>query len=117
MPSPEEVARKVEGMWPDPGIRERVLEELNKYGQEAHEREKERVRLAILKLCESRLDRVVELVSAAKCDYRDVLMWAEYPAEGQALWAVRSDLSTEERGRLADIRQQDRRQYQEWLKK
>lgn len=45
-------------------------------------------------------DRVAELVGAAKRDYRDVLMWAEYPGESQALWALRSDLSKEERLRL-----------------
>ena len=75
------------------------------------------MRLAILKLCEGRRDRVRELVAAAKRDSRDVLMWAEYPAEGQALWSVHAHLSDEERRRLEALREQDRRQYQEWLEK
>ena len=103
-------------MWADPAERGRVRSELQKFGAEAHEREAERVHLAILKLCEARTERVIELVAAAKRDYRDVLMWAEYPAEGQALWAVRPDLSNEERQRLEDLRRRDRQQYQDWLK-
>jgi hypothetical protein len=107
---------KIDALWPDPAERGRVRTELQKFGMEAHEREAERVRLAILKLCEARVERVIELVAAAKRDYRDVLMWAEYPAEGQALWAVRTDLSNEERIRLEDLRRRDRQQYQDWLK-
>ena len=117
MASGQDVARKLEAMWPDPAARENVRVELNRYGTEAHERESERVGLAILKLCEGRLDRLAELVNAAKRDYRDVLMWAEYPAEGQAVWALRPALSNEERRQLEDLRRQDRQQYMDWLKK
>lgn len=117
MASTGEIARKIEAMWQNLAARDQVLAELHRYGQETYEREPERVRLAILKLCEARLDRVVELVAAAKRDYRDILMWAEYPAEGQALWAGRSDLSDEERRQLEELRQGDRRQYRDWLKK
>ncbi len=107
--------RKLDAMWADPMERARVLTELQKFGTEAYERDAERVRLAILKLCEARTERVIELVAVAKRDYRDVLMWAEYPAEYQALWAIRPDLSNEERLRLEDIRRRDRQQYQDWL--
>lgn len=117
MASDQDVARKLETMWQDPSTRAAVLAELQKYGQETHEREAERVRLAILKLCEARLDRVAHFVTLAKRDYRDVLMWAEYPAEGDALWAARPDLSPEERRRLEELRRQDRQQYRDWLKK
>ena len=116
MASAEEVNRKIDAMWADPDERTRVLIELQKFGTEAYEREAERVRLAILKLCEARTERVIELVAVAKRDYRDVLMWAEYPAEGQSLWAVRPDLSNEERQRLEDLRRRDRQQYQDWLR-
>jgi len=115
MASGGEVNRKIDAMWADPDERTRVLTELQKFGTEAYEREAERVRLAILKLCEARTERVIELVAMAKRDYRDVLMWAEYPAEGQALWTVRPDLSSEERLRLEDLRRRDRQQYQDWL--
>jgi len=115
--TPSEIARKVDAMWNDPAERARVLAELQEYGQETYEREVERVCLAILKLCDARANRVAELVGAAKRDYRDVLMWAEYPGEGQALWALRSDLSKEERLRLEELRRQDRQQYLDWLTK
>jgi predicted DCC family thiol-disulfide oxidoreductase YuxK len=111
------VLRKLAAIWEQPAEREQVLSELQRYGRQTYEREADRVRLAILKLCEGRRDRVTELVAAAKRDYRDVLMWAEYPAEGQALWSARADLSEQERRRLETLRQQDRRQYEEWLEK
>jgi hypothetical protein len=117
MATPTEITRKVNAMWNDPAERDRVFAQLQRYGQEPYEREAERVRLAILKLCDVRADRVTELVAAAKRDYRDVLMWAEYPGEGQALWALRSDLSNEERLQLEELRRQDRQQYLDWLKR
>jgi hypothetical protein len=112
-----DIIQKVNAMWSDPLERERVLNELQKYGQETYEQGTERVRLAILKLCNAHIDKVIELVAAAKRDYRDVLMWAEYPSEGQALWTLRPDLSKEEQIKLDDLRRQDRLQYQDWLKK
>jgi len=116
MATPGAVHGKADVMWSDPLERERALAELRRYGQEPHEREVERVHLAILKLCDARVDRLIELVIAAKRDYRDVLMWAEYPGEGQALWALRADLTTEQRVRLEELRRQDRQQYQDWLR-
>jgi hypothetical protein len=49
--------------------------ELARYGSEAHEREVERVRRAIVALCAGDATRVAGLVDAAKLDYRDVLLW------------------------------------------
>jgi hypothetical protein len=54
------------------------------------------------------------MVAAARRDYRDVLMWAEYPEEGRTLWAARPNLSDEERARLDEIRARDRRHYEKW---
>jgi hypothetical protein len=113
----EDVAGKLERLWPDENERTRVRAELERYGVEGHEREPDRVRLAVLKLSEGRSERVAELVARAKRDYRDVLMWAEYPVEGQTLWSWRKDLSEEERRRLAEIRREDKRQYEDWRKK
>lgn len=42
-------------------------------------------------------------------------MWAVYPSEGQALWALRRDLTEEERRRLDELRRLDREQYRKWL--
>lgn len=57
-----------------------ILAMLDRYGDDPGHREKERVHLAILKLCdeEAREDPSV-YVSAACEDYRDVLAWAEAP--------------------------------------
>jgi hypothetical protein len=115
MTNGEEIARKLESTWHDPAERDHVRAALQRYGQEPHEREVERVQLAVLRLCEGRSERVAELVAAAKRDYRDVLMWAEYPAEGQALWALRRNLTDDEQCRLEELRREDRKQYEEWL--
>jgi hypothetical protein len=112
----ETVRQKAERLWPAPEERAQVVQLLDSYGSETYEREVARVQLAIMKLSQGRLERVREMVAVAKRDYRDVLMWAEYPAEGRALWSLRRDLSAEERARLTEIRKQDREQYLAWLK-
>ena len=63
--------------------RTRVLELLDAYGLAAHERERERVQLAILKLSEGNEEKLRDLVDVAQRDYRDVLFWAEYPEEAK----------------------------------
>ena len=54
-----------------------VLAIVDQYGAEAHEREPERVRLAIVRLTAGDREVLPKLVYAAKVDYRDVLAWAE----------------------------------------
>jgi hypothetical protein len=66
-----------EDSWP------RVLELLEGYGTKPYERECERVQLAILKLSEGGEQKLHEFIAVAKCDYRDVLFWAEYPEESR----------------------------------
>lgn len=58
-----------------------VLAVLDAYGTEPYERERERVQIAILKLSEGNVDKLLQCVTAAKLDYRDVLYWAEYSEE------------------------------------
>jgi hypothetical protein len=53
------------------------------YGTQPHEREVERVRLAILKLSAGSAKKVREYVAIAKKDYRDVLFWADHPEEAR----------------------------------
>jgi len=60
-----------------------VVALLDAYGVASHERERERVQLAILKLCEGSEDKLRDYVNVAKRDYRDVLFWAEYPDEAR----------------------------------
>ena len=64
-------------------VHPRVLELLDTYGVESHERERERVQLAILKLSERNEEKLREFVAVAKHDYRDVLFWAENPEEAK----------------------------------
>jgi hypothetical protein len=54
-----------------------VLSILDEYGALDFENERERVQLAILKLSAGDEGDLLHYVSAAKLDYRDVLMWAE----------------------------------------
>lgn len=70
-----------------------IIEILDLYGVEPHEGERERVQLAILKLCEGDENKLLHFVEVAKQDYRDVLYWAEYPhdagPDGAVLDALR----------------------------
>ncbi|HEY5701658.1 MAG TPA: hypothetical protein VIT83_06180 [Gammaproteobacteria bacterium] len=78
------------------------------YGTESHERETDRVRLAILKLSGNTLDGMRRYLEIAKQDYRDVLAWAEYPNQTKAGPA----LETPDRQSLIE---RDAAQYREWL--
>ena len=64
---------------------------VDQYGVEPHEREVERVQVAILEVSDGRLSRLPYFVKCAKIDYRDVLggqrlgpMTPEQEAEWQA---------------------------------
>ena len=61
------------------------------YGTEPHEREVERVRLAILKISEGDERKVEEHVATAKKDYRDVLFWADHPEQAKISPAERKN--------------------------
>ncbi len=52
-----------------------ILGVLDLYGTESHERERERVQLAIVALSEGSEDNLLYFVQVAKTDYRDVLSW------------------------------------------
>jgi hypothetical protein len=56
-----------------------VISLLDQYGAEAHERERDRVQLAILRMSNGDVDKLLTYIAAAKEDYRDVLMWDEMP--------------------------------------
>ena len=80
--SPEDVLAAVGASFPKES-RTRALELLDTYGLAAHERERERVQIAIVKLSEGSEDKLRQYVDVAKRDYRDVLFWAEYPEEAK----------------------------------
>lgn len=54
-----------------------ALELLQRYGDAPHEREHDRVCLALLELSEGDVGKLREALAVAKTDYRDVLVWAE----------------------------------------
>ena len=110
-----DVQAAIDDFWHTEADRKEVRSSLAEYGVATYEREVLRVRLAILRLSAGQLDRVRELVGLAKRDYRDVLMWAEFPEEGRNLWTVSARLSAERQAELAEIRRKDREQHAEWL--
>lgn len=105
------VLEKVAQYWPDVDSQE-VMNILDEYGVEIHERGRARVQLAILKLSEGERERLDGLVGMAKRDYRDVLAYAEYPEEMRIGFVGVSQLPAEE---VKAVRQRDREQYLEWL--
>ena len=102
----DQVRRKIAQVFPDcdPKV---VAATLARYGTEKHELEPDRVRLAILKLCDEEdapdLERMVEF---AKQDFRDVLAWAEYPNQSKKLFSGDEELKAK-----------DKAQYRAWLEK
>jgi hypothetical protein len=110
----DEVESKVAATWPSDADRARARGVLGRYGAAPHEREVDRVQLAIIKLAEGSLDELEKMAAAAKTDYRDVLMWAEYPEEASATWSVGPHLSGDQKRELARIRKRDREQYDRW---
>lgn len=79
----------VRRLFPDTSVAA-VMQLLDRYGAEPGEPERERVQLAILKLSEGQRSRVQHYLEAAKRDYRDVLYWAENPAQRPSLLEVLS---------------------------
>lgn len=109
-----DVERRVRAAWPLAEDQEAARALLLTYGAARGEQEIERVRLAIVKLSGGALDELAAMTAAAKADYRDVLMWAEYPEESGAAWARGFNLSQSERQELMEIRARDRKQYDDW---
>jgi hypothetical protein len=74
-----QVRRAVRAAFPNEDV-ESIMDLLQLYGLQAYERERERVQLAIVKISKGDIDSLLEFISAAKRDYRDVLMWADSTA-------------------------------------
>ena len=119
MPRPEGVPRptrvaveaRASSEFPDANLAE-IMAVLDRYGVQPHETEIRRVHMALLKLSEGRRDVLESGVETAKADYRDVLAYAEYPAE-MALPALKADGSNAKAIDLA--RRADKKQYRDWL--
>jgi hypothetical protein len=105
------VIAKVEQRFADQSLDD-VMELLDLYGVEPYERERERVQLAILKLCEGSQEKLLHFLDVAKVDYRDVLAWAEYPHAMDLSVAETAALGAGER---RELQQRDLQQYLTWL--
>jgi hypothetical protein len=106
-PTLELVTRVVERLFP-PAERAAALGLVERYADD--DSEPARVRLAVLKLSEGRLDLLEHYVMAASRDYRDVLAWAEYPEEAdQPTWRLPA-------AEVRRIREADRARYLAWLR-
>jgi hypothetical protein len=81
--TPETVLNKVRQLFPADAQPADVTALLEEYGIAPHERERERVQLAILMLSGGDPDLLLQGVLAAKADYRDVLAWAEFPKQAR----------------------------------
>jgi len=78
-----------------------ILAALDLYGAQPHEREIERVQLAILQISQGSKEKLLQFVKAAKADYRDVLAWQQLgplsPKEG-AKWQAAARTLIKNRG-------------------
>lgn len=106
------IESKIKQIFPDSSCDE-ILSILASYGKEKHEKEQDRVHLAILKLCEEEmLDNPSKYVEIAKKDYRDVLAWAEYPNQ-----LNHKNPASPHSAESDKLKQLDRQQYLDWLNK
>jgi predicted Fe-Mo cluster-binding NifX family protein len=106
----ELVMEKAKDVFPKEDV-SKIMSILDEYGVESYEQERERVQLAILKLSEGDMKELKESVKAAKQDYRDVLAYAEFPLE------MKSETLKLDAEKAKEIREKDRKQYLEWLKR
>lgn len=102
------VEKKIRQIFPNKDVSE-IYEYLEEYGDES--KEKVRVHLAILKLCEEeKISDPSVYVKAAQADYRDVLAWAEYPHQMKHGPEKDPQIS-------AQLVKKDEEQYKAWLNK
>ena len=101
----EIVSEKIKQIFPDLDA-----EELLRRFEALDNPEKYRVALAILKLSqEDDKDSPEDFIESASRDYRDVLMWAEYPHE------MNLDSWKEPASKVKKVKKTDRKQYLDWL--
>ena len=86
---------------------------LEAYGRKEYHREVDRVHLDILKLADGKKEKIEWQVEEACCDFRDVVLCAEYPNYGKKMFRI-DKLPEEEKEKLIIV---DRDQYEAWLHK
>ncbi len=110
--SESDVVRVVQREFPSAQF-ETVMSVLNEYGTEDWHHEGCRVRLAVLKLATGNLEVLRRKTEVAKCDYRDILAYAEYP-EYMKKVSPDSDLPKKQ---VRAVVARDWSQYEKWLNK
>ena len=70
----EDVIQAIGEVFPNEDL-QTVLDVMNEYGKQPFERDTERVQVASIRLSDGNVDKLLQLVSDAKRDYRDVLSW------------------------------------------
>lgn len=106
-PTPALVKQLVRRLF-DASERAAVMRLLEQYGEP--DSRPYRVRVAILKLSDGRLDQLETYVRLAQQDFRDVLAEAEYPeALRQPMWRLPAEAARR-------IREADRAQFLAWLR-
>jgi len=104
------VIARIARVFPDRDVDE-ILAILDRYGAGRREQERDRVQLAILKLCdEDGRDDPASYVEMAKQDFRDVLAWAESPNLMRRTFI-------KDPAKRARLKERDEAQYRKWLKK
>ena len=93
--------RALAKFFPDLSTRKKAKEIINQYSFN----EGLRIKTAILKVAGSDLKEIRRCTEAACLDYRDVLSWAEYPAQLKAGFGNNDPL----------LRKEDFKQYRAWI--
>lgn len=102
------LARKLNALYPEASQHDKAVQILAEYGKGRHDKEPERVRLAILKLSGADLGKLEHNTTRAKQDYRDVLAWAEYPGQSKN-WSIMKGPQKEK------LKKADLDEYEAWL--
>ena len=92
----------------------RVVEILSRYGTERHHLERNRVRLAILKIANGDMFSLDRQIEVACVDFRDVIAAAEMPGQYSHGFTGMERISKPE---LKNIKTLDREQYKAWIDK
>ena len=105
-PTREMVEAKVRQLFPQHDVAD-IMKLLDEYRTTYPERD--RVQLAILKLCDGNIINLRKQVAIANFDYRDVLGYAEYPNQIKAGFNVQGGQVQQE------LAKKDMQQYLDWL--
>lgn len=98
--------------FPDEIERKRACNILELYGKETFHREIPRVRAAIIKAADSKIEELDRCTDIACCDYRDILCIAEYPKQSKR-WGLKKNDPT----KYKRLIKEDLEQYTAWVRK